>query len=110
MRKFLALALPLFAALGMTAVATPSADAEPCGWYKIGRTGYHNHCGSGLILVKAHWSTGHTFTTCQGPGVIPFYPDGPHEVVNAYYVPKRPATMININGVEICRTGQPSYP
>ncbi|MFB9905344.1 DUF6355 family natural product biosynthesis protein [Allokutzneria oryzae] len=110
MRKILGLALPLFAVLGMTAIAAPSASAAPCGWYKIGDTGYHNHCGTGLILVKYHWSNGNTGTTCQGPGIIPFYPDGPHQRVNAYYVPKKPATMINAAGQEICRTGQPSYP
>ena len=108
MRKILGLALPLFAVLGMTAVAAPSASAEQCGWYTVGRTGYHKHCAGTFILVKAKWDNGNTYTTCQGPwSTIPFYPDGSHVVTGAWYVPTPPNTLINAGGHRICSASQP---
>ncbi|GAA4000539.1 hypothetical protein GCM10022247_21260 [Allokutzneria multivorans] len=108
MRKILGLALPLFAVLGMTAVAAPSASAAQCGWYTEGRTGYHKHCGGTFILVKARWDTGFTYNTCQGPwSTIPFYPDGDHVQTGAWYVKTPPRVLTDVGGNKFCSASQP---
>lgn len=108
MRSVFTTAMAALVAFGAVFVAVPAAEAAPCGWSKLKRTGYFRHCGSQLVLVKFHWSNGPTGTTCMGPGTRPFYPDGRHEVVKAYSVAKPPATMRNAQGKLICRAGQPS--
>ena len=67
-----------------------------CGFYAIDPprgelTGYYNHCGDSFILIKLHWDTGSSHTSCVPPWYQePFYRDGPHKVVNAYYVTTPP--------------------
>lgn len=76
----------------------PSAEVMPryCGFYNINPprgelTGYYYHCGNNFILIKFHWNQGSTGTSCVEPwGQTPFYKDGQHKVVNAYYVTTSP--------------------
>ncbi|WP_434450199.1 DUF6355 family natural product biosynthesis protein [Lentzea sp. E54] len=85
---------------------------RPCGFYSFNlpqgeQTGGYVHCGDSFILIKAHWSTGNTFTSCLPPwGSRPFFKDGPHKVVNAYYVSTRP-NLSGPPGNQTCSTGQP---
>jgi len=83
-----------------------------CGFYAIDPprgelTGYYNHCGDSFILIKLHWDTGSSYTVCVPPwGQNPFYKDGPHKVVNAYYV-TTPPNVSGPPGNQWCSTGQP---
>lgn len=93
---------------------TPSAAAKPpyCGFYDLyppqgELTGYYYHCGNSFILIKFHWTQGSTTTSCIEPhGQKPFYKDGQHEVINAYYV-TTPPNLIGPPGNQICSVGQP---
>ncbi|WP_285647875.1 DUF6355 family natural product biosynthesis protein, partial [Lentzea sp. NBRC 102530] len=70
-------------------------------------TARYFHCGNSFILIKFHWSTGTTGTACVPPhGQIPFYKDGQHKVVNAYYVTTRP-NLTGPHGNQRCSLRQP---
>ncbi|MDX8053801.1 DUF6355 family natural product biosynthesis protein [Lentzea sp. BCCO 10_0798] len=107
----------LLAATAVGMIDTPSNTASaisprPCGFYSLDlpqgeQTGGYVHCGDGFILIKFHWSTGTTGTSCIPPwGSRPFFKDGPHKIVNAYYVPTRP-NLSGPPGNQMCSTGQP---
>lgn len=107
----------VLATTAMAMIDMPSASATRimpprCGFYEVSPpagelTGRYVHCADSFILIKFHWSTGSTGTACVAPWwQIPFYRDGQHKVVNAYYVTTPP----NLTGPphdRRCSTGQP---
>ena len=91
--------------------AAASAAAFPCGYSSQGMDAHYRHCANTFILIRADWDNGSHYTTCLGPwDETTLWHDGPHRQVNAYYVPKAPALMKNVNGQWICRAGQPDWP
>lgn len=92
----------------------PSAAVMPryCGFYDLNPpqgelTGYYYHCGNSFILIKFQWSQGSTGTSCIEPwGQRPFYKDGQHEIVNAYYV-TTPPKLTGPPGGQRCSLSQP---
>ncbi|WP_143467070.1 DUF6355 family natural product biosynthesis protein [Lentzea kentuckyensis] len=102
-------------ALGMIDTNGYSAAAitpQRCGFYEINPpqgelTGRYIHCADGFILVKHHWSQGSTGTSCIEPwGQRPYFKDGPHKVVNAYYV-TTPPNLTGPPGDQRCSLSQP---
>lgn len=83
-----------------------------CGFYDLNPpqgelTGYYYHCGNSFILIKYHWTQGSTGTSCIEPwGQRPFFKDGQHEIVNAYYV-TTPPRLTGPPGDQRCSLGQP---
>lgn len=67
-----------------------------CGFLELAQpqgelTAHYYHCGKHFILIRFHWSQGSTGTRCIEPwGTDRFYKDGPHRVVNAYYITMPP--------------------
>ena len=100
----------------------PATGAEPasaqvsmdgtCGFYFTNpdherATARYYHCGNSFILIQVDWNTGWRQRRCVRPWYsIPFYADGPHYVVNAYYIPV-PPDLIEDGDHRICRTAQP---
>ena len=115
--RFATAAGMLLATTSLGLFDSPSNAAEQimpqrCGFYEINPpvgelTGRYVHCADSFILIKFHWSNGSTGTTCVPPWwQIPFYRDGQHRVVNAYYVTTPP----NLTGPphdRRCSLGQP---
>lgn len=101
-------------AVGMIDTGGTAAAVMPrtCGFQEINPprgevTGYYTHCADNFILIKYHWSTGNTGTSCIEPwGQRPFFRDGPHKIVNAYYV-NTPPNLSGPPGNQWCSTGQP---
>lgn len=101
-------------AVGTTDTGNPSAAgmSRYCGFYDLNPpqgevTGYYYHCGKSFILIKFHWTQGSTGTSCIEPwGQRPFFKDGQHEVINAYYV-KTPPNLIGPPGNQMCSVAQP---
>lgn len=102
-------------AVGMIDTSGNSAAAvtpQRCGFYEINPpqgelTGRYIHCGPSFILIKYHWSQGSTGTSCIDPwGQRPFFRDGPHRVVNAYYV-TTPPNLLGPPGNQMCSLRQP---
>ena len=83
-----------------------------CGFIELSQpvgelTARYFHCANSFILIKYHWSTGNTRTTCVEPwGQVKFFRDGPHKVVNAYYV-NTPPNLIGPPGNQMCSFTQP---
>ncbi|WP_106196963.1 DUF6355 family natural product biosynthesis protein [Umezawaea tangerina] len=99
----------------MTIAESASAQVAKdgtCGFYFTNpdhnsATARYLHCGNSFILIQVDWSNGWHQRECVPPWYsVPFYPDGPHRVVNAYYVPVAP-DLIDDGQHRICRTGQP---
>ena len=115
--RFLSAAGMLFAATAVGLIDTggnSSATVMPryCGFYDLNPprgelTGYYYHCGDNFILIKFHWTQGSTGTSCIEPwGELPFYKDGQHEIINAYYV-TTPPNLLGPPGNQMCSVGQP---
>jgi hypothetical protein len=98
--RFLSAAGMLFAATAVGLIDTggnSSATVMP----------RYYHCGDNFILIKFHWTQGSTGTSCIEPwGELPFYKDGQHEIINAYYV-TTPPNLIGPPGNQMCSVGQP---
>jgi len=102
----------------LTTAAAPisMAQATPrggCGFYftnpdhDSGVNARYYHCGDSHILIRVEWNTGWHYQDCVPPWYsMAFRPDGPHRVVNAYYVPIAPALM-GEGANRMCRTAQP---
>ncbi|MFS8103544.1 DUF6355 family natural product biosynthesis protein [Lentzea alba] len=115
-RAFTAAGMLLAAtAVGMIETNSPTASAitpQRCGFYALNpaqgeKTGGYIHCGGSFILIKYHWSTGSTGTSCIEPwGSRPFFRDGPHRIVNAYYV-TTPPNLTGPPGDQRCSVSQP---
>lgn len=104
-------ALTLAAVPATASAAGASVAAFPCGYSAQGMDAHYRHCANTFILIRADWDNGNHYTNCLGPwDETTLWHDGPHRQVNAYYVPKAPALMQNVNGQWICRAGQPDWP
>jgi hypothetical protein len=84
-----------------------------CGFYFTnpdhdhGVSARYYHCGDSFILIRVDWSSGWHYLDCVPPWYsVAFRPNGPHRVVNAYYVPIAPALM-GEGSDRMCRTAQP---
>ncbi|RAS58996.1 hypothetical protein C8D87_11649 [Lentzea atacamensis] len=95
-------------AAGSTAKAMPAY----CGFLELAEpqgelTARYYHCGKHFILIRFHWSQGSTGTRCIEPwGTDNFYKDGPHKVVNAYYI-KTPPNLVGPVDDLRCALSQP---
>ncbi|MET9629056.1 DUF6355 family natural product biosynthesis protein [Lentzea sp. NPDC006480] len=70
-------------------------------------TARYFHCAGTFILIKFHWDNGNTGTSCVPPWYqVPFYRDGTHVIVNAYYV-STPPNLSGPPGQEWCSLSQP---
>lgn len=114
-RRSLSCLIAILATFPVTTTGPASAETSAdgrCGFYFTNpdherATARYLHCGNSFILIRVDWSNGWHYRVCVPPWYsIPFYPDGPHRVVNAYYVPVAP-DLIEDGEHRICRTAQP---
>lgn len=102
-----------FAVLPSGSMAAQATAGKACGFYftnpdhDSGVTARYDHCGDSFILIRIDWSEGSHYRACVYPwSSEPFWPDGPHRVVNAYYVPVAP-NLIDYGGGQHCSLTQP---
>jgi hypothetical protein len=101
-------------AVGMIDGGSPERIMPPpgCGFYELSPphgdlTARYIHCADSFILIKYHWSQGSTGTACIPPwDQHNFYMDGPHKIVNAYYV-TTPPNLSGPPGNQMCSLSQP---
>lgn len=100
-----------------TASAAPAMEQAsdlPCGWFRTnhdpqGTTSRYRHCADTFIMIRIHWSNGVSQRLCIEPwDNHPFWWDGDHVVVNAYYIPDRPRVIVRPDGSAFCAASQPT--
>lgn len=116
-RRIISVAATAALALPMQLTGSAAAQVEAqgaCGFYFTnpdhdnGVTARYYHCADSFILIRIDWSEGSHYRVCVYPWESrPFWPDGPHTVVNAYYVAVAPNLFVDVDGNEHCSLTQP---